>query len=205
MDRMTPRRVVRASTYGEALALPVGATVVATVVLLVFLVASPVTTLLASTPHSTLKASEQQQGLREIRPIAPLATAPAVSQELQHSLLTTQLHSAGGGYPYSTALVAYASWVKSYYVAVPPSTVDAITATNRTVTAIGVGHGPYGVAVDRSAKEVFVTNTAPTMSRSSRRSLSVSHPALSSGSTRWGSRTMELMGCSTWPTVPPAG
>jgi YVTN family beta-propeller protein len=55
--------------------------------------------------------------------------------------------------------MAYAPWDSSFYVAAPPSSLDVILASNESITAIiPVGTGPFGVAVDPSLKEVFVTN-----------------------------------------------
>lgn len=98
----------------------------------------------------------------ETRPTAPVIASAEVTHELRHALITTPLRAASRyGFPQgwnTTALAAYAPWGKAYYVAAPPSSVDAINASTFAVRAIPVGKGAYGVAVDGATKEVFVTN-----------------------------------------------
>jgi YVTN family beta-propeller protein len=68
-----------------------------------------------------------------------------------------------GGIPtYSSGVgwLAYAPWAKSVYVAAPPGSLDLIGVANMTTYAvIQVGSEPFGVAVDPSLREVFVTNS----------------------------------------------
>ncbi|MCI4326304.1 MAG: hypothetical protein L3K16_01515 [Thermoplasmata archaeon] len=67
----------------------------------------------------------------------------------------------GAGYAYASGVgwLAYAPWDQAFYVAAPPSSVDEIPAGSTTATAvIAVGIDPFGVAVDSSTDQVWVTN-----------------------------------------------
>ncbi|HZY92003.1 MAG TPA: YncE family protein [Thermoplasmata archaeon] len=81
-----------------------------------------------------------------------------------HRLSTSPLGSgACSGYIYgSSSWLAYEGFTHTLWVASYPSCVDVFNSTTwnpRFVTTINVGTDPFGVAVDNSTHEVYVTNT----------------------------------------------
>jgi YVTN family beta-propeller protein len=95
-------------------------------------------------------------------PAPPVPSSPEKTQLDRHRLETTPLigaHGPAGLPPTSAAWVAFAPWDQSFYVAVPPSSLDVIPSGNGSTTVVAVGSQPFGVAVDITARLVFVTNS----------------------------------------------
>ncbi len=81
-----------------------------------------------------------------------------------YRLSSVALGSVGPDYLQATpSWLAYDHTARSFYVAVPPSSVDIVPGnftTNPVVSAvIPVGADPFGVAYDNTSGEIFVTNT----------------------------------------------
>lgn len=121
---------------------------------------------LPSPPVGSTSGSTAFGGFRAPRgpPDSPVQAfeSSSGSNELDHRTIVSPLIAAmGGRYGYGggTGWLAYASWNKAFYVAVAPSSIDVIAASNATVTAvIAVGLEPTGVAVNPATQQVFVTN-----------------------------------------------
>jgi YVTN family beta-propeller protein len=124
-----------------------------------------------SLPHAAAGANAPTSGLSERfpaphggpDPILSTGATPALVQQLQHRTEVASLiahHGAGYAYASGVAWLAYAPWDQAFYVAAPPSSVDEILAGSTNVsTVIAVGSDPFGVAVDPSTDQVWVTNT----------------------------------------------
>jgi YVTN family beta-propeller protein len=120
----------------------------------------PRPTLTGAHAPSSVFAGWSPTGVSPSHPILSEVTTGGVVRD--HWIETTKLIGAAVGIPSyfpSTAGLAYAHWDTSFYVAVPPSSVDVIPAGTLNVTAvIPVGSMPFGVAVDNATQQVFVTN-----------------------------------------------
>lgn len=88
---------------------------------------------------------------------------PGVAASLSHRVDTVPLASAGESEPVSNpAWLAYDHATSTFYVATPPSSIDAVpfnAGDLQVAASIPVGSGPFGVAVDNATGDVFVTNT----------------------------------------------
>jgi YVTN family beta-propeller protein len=100
--------------------------------------------------------------------VPPGVAAPAVAHPLallpQHRLATVALSPTPHGYlPGPPAWLAYDHADQSFYVAVPPSSVDIVPGNftwNPIVSeTIPVGSNPFGVAYDNLTGDIFVANS----------------------------------------------
>ncbi len=102
-------------------------------------------------------------------PIAPTSYASGLYAhrfwDVRLPAATSEGPRASDSYVSGAAWLAYAPWDESLFVAADPATVDVVTPNSTysfdyTVQAtIGVGSSPFGVAVDPTTKQVFVTNS----------------------------------------------
>ena len=113
--------------------------------------------------HPVVSSSHSRGGNLTPEGLPEFVGNPEVSATLGHRLDMVALVSPAAGGPVSNpAWLAYDHATSTFYVATPPSSVDLVPFTDgslQTPSSVLVGASPFGVAVDNTTGDVFVTNT----------------------------------------------